>query len=347
MRIRHTLPFLVAVALVALVATGCGDSEDSADSSSGTSTSSGGAGNLTKVKVGFTLSAPNAPLYIGMRKGFFKEEGLEVQPVPLDGSAVVTAAVNSGNVDIGGGALDGMMLAATNGVPVKVIAPGSSSFAPKSTSSNDVTNAVIVGPKSDIRTPKDLEGKTIAVNQLKGLIELGIRASAERAGVDPNTFKFRALPFPEAVQAVTEGKVDAAGEVEPFIGAAHAQGARTVLTIYPLDPQKYPEWWNGGWYTSESYLGKHKDTVAAFSRAMIKSNQYSNDHEAEERAIIPTFTSLKKDVADKIVLGGQFTKMDVPQAKEIAKLQQKYGFVTKPVDVDSLIVTFDGDDAGK
>lgn len=228
-----------------LVAGGCGGS-DSDDSGGGEASDSG----LTSVKVGFTASAPRAPIYVGIEQGFFEDEGLDIETVPLESASVVTAAVDSGEVQIGGGAADGMMLASTQGLPIKVIPPAANSSDPPP----HVTNTVLVGPDSPIRTAKDLEDKTISVVSLHGLFELGLRGTAaqEDVDVDATTFKYRALPFAEGLQAALSGSVDAVAEVEPYITAGKEQGARAVLDIYPLDPDEYSEWQTGAWFTSTS-----------------------------------------------------------------------------------------------
>ena len=326
----------IAVCLL-LVGAGCGD-----DESEGGGSTSGGS-KLETLRVGFTASAPRAPLYVGIKRGFFEEEGLKIEPVPLESASAGTAAVNSGDVQIGGGAMDGMLLAAANGVPIKIIAPANSSNPPESDTSNDVTNTVLVAKDSPIRTPADLQGKTIAISQLKGLFELGIRATAERQGLDPDGFKFRVLPFPEALQAVVAGKVDAAAEVEPFIAAGLEQGARAAMNIYPWKPDEFEEWLTGVWFTSSSYYESNKDLVERFARGVAKSNAYSTEHPDAVREVIPEFTEVEPAVAKKIVLGGFPETLDVEQAKRIAELQAKYGFVDKPADVDEVVVPLNGE----
>ena len=78
------LALACATALVA-----CGDDEPS-----------GGSGP-TKLKVGVIPIADVAPLYLGIEKGFFKEESLEIEPVLAEGGAAIVPAVISGANQIG------------------------------------------------------------------------------------------------------------------------------------------------------------------------------------------------------------------------------------------------------
>ena len=51
---------------------------------------------------------------------------------------------------------------------------------------------IIVKGSSSIQTPADLAGKTIAVNALKGVGEVMIKAALKKVGVDPNSIKLLA-----------------------------------------------------------------------------------------------------------------------------------------------------------
>ena len=70
----------------------CGDDEESGG---GGTAGGSGAAEVTKVKVGVLPISNVAPLYVGMKQGFFKEEGLEIEPVPAQsGNEIVTAMVS-------------------------------------------------------------------------------------------------------------------------------------------------------------------------------------------------------------------------------------------------------------
>ena len=58
-----------------------------------------------------------------------------------------------------------------------------------------------------MKTPKDLEGKTIAVNTLNNICGVTINATLEEKGVDVSTLKYTEVPFPEMVAALEKGRV--------------------------------------------------------------------------------------------------------------------------------------------
>src|SRR6266852_8691216 len=54
-----------------------------------------------KGKLGYMKIVDNAALFVGMEKGFFKAEGLELETVPMAGGAVITQGVVSGDLQFG------------------------------------------------------------------------------------------------------------------------------------------------------------------------------------------------------------------------------------------------------
>jgi ABC-type amino acid transport substrate-binding protein len=90
-------------------------------------------------------------------------------------------------------------------------------------------DAVLVKDSGPIRTPKDLEGRTVAVNTLQNVGPLTINAALEKAGVDYESVKYVEVPFPEMAAALEADRVDAAWVVEPFVTQGRRSGARPVL----------------------------------------------------------------------------------------------------------------------
>ena len=97
------------------------------------------------------------------------------------------------------------MIARTSGIPITAVTASEV----EGTNALDNWQNILVKGSSSIRTPADLAGKTIAVNALKGVGEVMIRAALEKSGVDPNSVKLLALPFPAMRAALANGQVDA------------------------------------------------------------------------------------------------------------------------------------------
>jgi NitT/TauT family transport system substrate-binding protein len=323
MRVQAGLAALLA-ALVMLVAACGGDDDDNA------AQAPSGGGGVTKVKVGTLPIANAAPMYLGMKKGFFKEEGIELEPqMAQSGNELITALV-SGDSQVAFLGYVPTIVARSKGLPVKVVVN-----ADNGADTADKEWQVILSKKgSPIRKPADLKGKTVAVNALKGVAEVGLKASLEKEGVDPNSVKLLEVPFPEMPAALEAGRVDAIWAPEPFLSAVLAKGGQEVLAPYISLGKHWP---NGTYATSDRYLQEHEKVIEGFARAMNRSTQYATEHPDEARATIPTFTKIPPEVAKKIRLPVWLTEIDRAQLEQVVRDTQKYGVIDKPVNLDDLI----------
>ena len=113
---RRGLGLRVAVLLVALActvgATACGDDDDGGG---------GGGAEPATLNVGVIPIADVAPLYLGIDKGFFKEEQLTIKPQLAEGGAAITPAVVSGDFQIGFSNTISLLIAASEDLPVQII----------------------------------------------------------------------------------------------------------------------------------------------------------------------------------------------------------------------------------
>src|SRR5262250_7982 len=76
-----------------------------------------------KVAVGTGGSASDAPFYIAHDKGFFKDEGLDIDLIVLDSGAKVIAPLGTGELDVGSGALSvGFWNALVRGIKFRIVA---------------------------------------------------------------------------------------------------------------------------------------------------------------------------------------------------------------------------------
>ena len=76
-----------------------------------------------KVAVGTGGSASDAPFYIAYDRGFFRDEGLDVDLIVLDSGAKVIAPLGTGELDVGSGALSvGFWNALLRGVKFRIVA---------------------------------------------------------------------------------------------------------------------------------------------------------------------------------------------------------------------------------
>jgi NitT/TauT family transport system substrate-binding protein len=306
--------------LLVLVLSSCGD--DSATSSEG----------KTVVDVATFPFAGSAPLFVGLEHGFFEEEGLEIKPRMLVSGPVAVTSVVSGETPIGFSSSVPLLIARSQGLPIRVISPGELA----GEDSRHAGSAVVVNADSPIKDAQDLEGKTIGVVALKDIGEVTVKEALRKRGADPEKLKFVEIPFPEMNAALEAGEVDAAWLIEPFTSEAKAAGARVISYNYV---ETSPDLTIALYFTTEEYEDENPETVEAFAAAMSKSLAYSEAHLEEVRKIIPTYTEIPAPVAEKMVLPSWKPDINRPKMQLLIELCERYGLIEDAPSLDELIAS--------
>jgi NitT/TauT family transport system substrate-binding protein len=320
-RVRALVGSLV---LTGVLIAGCGDDDDS----SGAGASS--PDQAAEIQVGMLPISNAVPLYLGVEKGFFKEEGLDVKPVLAQSGNEIITALLSGDFDFGFIGFVPGMAAVSKGLPLKIVATGDTG----AKSDDEEWTQIVVGKDSAIRDVKDLQGKTIAVNALKGVGEVVIKAALEKRGVDPNSIELLEVPFPEMPAALASKRIDAIWAPEPFLTAVLSEGAREIIAPLTTLGPDYP---NGTYATTDEQIAEDEDSVAAFTRAINKSLEYATQHPDEARATIPTFTQIPQEVAEKIRLPLWPVPIDTAKVEELANYTAEFELIDKAPPLDDLI----------
>jgi NitT/TauT family transport system substrate-binding protein len=325
---RTSLTTVVAVMsalALAFAVAACGDDEEEG----GGQPSGGGAEQVT-LNVGLIPIIPVAPVYLGIEKGFFEEENLKIEPQLAQGGAAIVPAVQSGDQQIGFSNSVSLMIAQTQGLPVKVVAPGEAS----PTDAADDNSAVMVPKDSDIRSAKDLEGKTIGVNTLQNIAGLTVEASLAKEGVDTKSLKLVEVPFPEMLKTTEGGQVDAGFFNEPFTSQAKAAGLRTIVNPYTATAPDLPI---APYFAMADWIEENADTVERFQRAMQKSTQYALDNPDEVKRILPTYTEIPPEATENIGLPHLATELDPEPFETLADLAQRFGYTEEKANVGELL----------
>src|ERR671931_1391509 len=189
---------------------------------SGAAASAPTTAKLTTITVDTLPIANGLPLDLGIKKGFFEAQGIEISKKTLQSGNDIVLALANHNGDIGYIGWVPAMIARTSGIPVTTV----SASDVEGTSVDDNWQNIMVKGSSSIRTPADLAGKSIAVNALKGVGEVMIKAALKKLGVDPSSPKLVALPFPSMRSALNNGQIDAFWAPEPFVTQGLGDGDR-------------------------------------------------------------------------------------------------------------------------
>jgi len=230
------------------------------------------------VRVGATGNDTAAEVYYADDLGLFKKRGIEVQVQNLRNGAAEAAAVAGGALDVGEQNVVSMSHAHERGLPFKFIAPAGEYVSSASTTS------MVVAKKSTIKSGKDLEGKTVAVNALGDLTQIGASAWVEKHGGDPAKVKFTEMPAAEIGAAVGRGTVDAGVIPEPSLTMAEDAGQVKVLA-QPYDAIG-DRFLINGWFASEDWIKKNPATAKKFADAILEAGKWANAHRSESAKIL-------------------------------------------------------------
>ncbi|MBB5631042.1 ABC transporter substrate-binding protein [Sphaerisporangium krabiense] len=300
----------VAAAVIALAGvTACG-------SDSG---GPGGADGKT-LTVSVVPSAEAAMLYVARDQGFFKAEGLTVQPSLSANGPANVASVVSNSSQFGHGADTVVLLGRAKNLPLVAVAAAAGTTAdPKLNNSQ-----TLVMPKSGITRYRDLTGKAVGVVAVKNQLELFIRRLVDEDGGDSGKVRFLQLPFADMPDALTSGRVDAVTELEPFVTELESKGAVSIGSYYGMvlgDQMPY-----NYWFTNENYAKQNPAVVAAFTRALEKAGRYSVDHPEAVRKALTEYTGLPAAQVEKVRLPDYNVKLDAGVLEKVADMLDKYRF---------------------
>jgi NitT/TauT family transport system substrate-binding protein len=324
---RRLLTPLAALALLVPLAACGGDDSDDGGGGGG-----GGSEEVRQLRVGVIPIVDVAPIYLGVEQGFFEEQGLEVELVPGSGGAAAVPGVVSGDYDFSFGNVTSILLANSEGLPLRIVANGVSSTADPATD----FSAVVVPAGSEIQSVADLEGRRVAVNNLKNIGEVTIRQGIQDAGGDGSNVEFVELPFPEMPAAVAGGNVDAAWVVEPFVTVATGQGARPVF--YPF-AEPIEDLTVATYFTLEQTIQEDPELVDAFQDAIDESLEYANDNPDEVRRILLTYTQIPEAAAQAIRLPSWPEEVNWDSVQTVAELMTEFGITEETADVEALQAT--------
>lgn len=236
------------------------------------------------VRAGGVPEDSATPALWAIRSGLFRRNGIDFQMEAQRSGSAVAAAVAGGSYQIGKSSITSLILAHARGIPFVFIAPGGLYEA-----ANPVV-AMLVRPDSPLRTPADLNGKTIAVSALNDLYTIGTMLWIDKNGGDSSTIKLVELPISAVADAIATGRVDAASSIHPELQYALDSGKVKVFA-HPFDAVA-PRFFYTAWFTTADYAAKHPEVVTGFARAMRDAATYTNTHHQQTVELIADYTKI-------------------------------------------------------
>ena len=289
------------------------------------------AGTLRKIKLpmGYIPNIQYAPFYVAVEKGYFAEEGIEIEfdySFETDGVALVGA----GELPFAVASGEQVLLARSQELPVVYAFAWYQKF----------PISIISAPELNIKQPADLKGQTIGLPGLFGANYIGLQAVLFEAGLTPDDVKMDAIGFNQ-VEAYASGQKDVVVVYtanEPIVLASQS---------FALDEMRvadYVQLIANGVITSEMTIKNEPDLVRGMVRALVHgiADTIANPDEAYtiSAKFVENLSEQDKDLQMQILITSiEFWKADKigysdPQAWEnMNSLLMKMGLIPELVDL--------------
>jgi NitT/TauT family transport system substrate-binding protein len=258
------------------------------------------------------------PVVVAQRKGFFKDEGLDADKIQMQPQIAVKALV-AGDVDYllaWGSALR----AAVTGVPIKAVVGMAAR----------PLHVLITRP--EIKSAKELRGKTIGVDSVAGTVDYLSRLAARHFGLEPDKDVTIIVTgeSPTRLAAIRAGSIDATAIDVAFAVKAEEEGFKRLL--YLGDIIDLPL---SGMAVMERKLRTEREQVKKVVRATLRGTRFMKQNRAETLQLLSDYLRITpsqaakaydasiNSFADDGIISDKGISLDVQLTKERLKMTKE------------------------
>jgi NitT/TauT family transport system substrate-binding protein len=207
------------------------------------------------------------PIHVAIAKGFFKDQGLTLEPIFVRGGPIAITALISGNVDFASvGGAQAPIRSNARGLDLHIIA-----------SLSNYTNYTLLGSK-EAKNIEDLRGKIIGVTGAGAFSDFAIRIYLKRNNLDPDKDATLRAIGPTALRAIALEK--------GLISAAPFSAEDTIRLLdkgFPMivnlnEALRIPQ---SVFVTRGEMLQKYPETTKRFLKAVILGMQFAKHNKQE------------------------------------------------------------------
>jgi NitT/TauT family transport system substrate-binding protein len=258
-----------------------------------------------KIKVGYTPTTSSLGVFVAQEKGYFKEQGLEVELIEFPGNSQINDALLRNDIDssTGGGIATPLNSEITQSGKLKL-------FAVSDERKKVNWNSILLKKDSPISTLKDLENKQIG--HFPGPASLWLKAFLKENQVDISKINFLPIDQGNQLTSLENNSIDALFTYEPNISIASQKQNIKILQPTVFITQN-PNAATSSYSISTKFLNQNPDLAKRYILSMNQAFRYIRENPKE--AIKSEFKydkSLTPEIADKIAILDYYSSDEIP-----------------------------------
>jgi ABC-type nitrate/sulfonate/bicarbonate transport system substrate-binding protein len=246
------------------------------------------ANALEKLRIG--KAVPEAfsfvPLDIGMRKGFFAKNGLEIESIAFAGDARMQQAMASDSLDIALGSGPAMAFI-VKGSPIKAVA---------AMAGPPLLLAIVVRPDGP-KTVADLKGKKISVSTAGSLTYWLVSETSRRQGWGPKGIDIAPMgAMPGQIAALKRGDIDGAIMDIGNAFELEKRGEGRILVRFT----DIKDFHIHVIFATDKLIADRPEAVRGFLRGWFETIAFMRKNKAETVAIAQEVTNKDADITARV-----------------------------------------------
>jgi len=267
-----------------MVLAACGEDE-AAPGGGGAAQGGGGGGTLKVALPTGQTSFANADVVLAQEKGFFKEQGLNVEIQNFSSGLKVVQAVVAGGVQVGGSSIEPVLNAGARGQPLSIIG-----------AYTDRLTVAMVTPK-EVGSPEQLKGKTLGIQDVGAFREIMTRTVLQNAGLTADDVRYRPVDATGYTGALLGGQIESGIlQQEQAVDALKKDDSFHVLVdLYETDPKYF----YGTYFSKRDWVQENRQQAVGFLAAITKAHRFMYDNREETVNIVAKATGFTPDVVDE------------------------------------------------
>ena len=281
------------------------------------------AGPLKKINFAWNAGAPCLiGVTVAKEKGIFAKNGLDVELINYSGSTdQLLETLATGKADAAAGMALRWLKPLEQGFDVKIVA-----------STHGGCLRLLAPTASNIKTLKDLKGKTIAVSDMNSPGKNFFSIRLKKAGLDPNTdVEFKQFPGPLLRVSVEKGEAHALADNDPITFLFQKDGTFREISSNLENEYAHRVCCIIG--VRGSLIREDKPAAAAIARSLIEASEFAAHHPEEAAATYVPYAPGKIELADLITLAKYHSHHHHPVGADLKKELAAYAEELKLISI--------------